>query len=118
MLALIVAAALVGVVLAAGHLSALLAHGGWPRYGLGDVPGLLWRLVQRPAAPEAAWAPVNRGMAPAGGRAWWATFVVLASLVAAPVYCAHRARERRRREMSSEWARPGELRPLRVRGHE
>ncbi len=72
------AAALAAVPLVVGHVAAMLVHGGWPSYGLGDVPGILGRLLASPGDPGRAWEPVNTGAEVPGPVAWWGTFVVLA----------------------------------------
>lgn len=96
-IALIVAAVLTALVLVTGHLSALVFGGGWPRYRLADVPGVLGRFVTDPLDPAGAWAPVNRGAEVPGALAWWLTLVVpLAAAGLAGVAVARRAERRDR----------------------
>jgi type IV secretion system protein VirD4 len=67
--------------LAAGHLAAALANGGWPRYRLTDVPGILGRLLGNLGDPGQAWDPVNTGAAVPGPVVWWASFLFVAGIV-------------------------------------
>jgi type IV secretion system protein VirD4 len=89
--ALAVAAAVTVLVLATGHVSALVFGGGWPRYPLGEVPGIVGRVVTDPLDPGAAWEPVNHGARVPGALAWWFT---LAALVAAAATVAVALRRR------------------------
>ncbi len=87
------AAAAAALPLLIGHLSAMLAHGEWPRYPLHEAPGILARLIAHPGDPASAWEPVNAGGAVPGPVAWWGTFVVvavIAGLVALLVWSATR----------------------------
>jgi type IV secretion system protein VirD4 len=113
---LLAAAGVVLVLLATGHVSALVFEGGWPRYRLSDAPGVVWRAVQRPGDPGRAWDPVNVGAAPPGPVAWWSTLVVEVTLAATAVAAVLNAGRRRRRPASGEWAGARQLRPLRT-GH-
>jgi hypothetical protein len=87
-LALGLAVPLLGLPLAAGHLSAMLVDGGWPSYSPTDAKGILWRLASEPGEPAAAWAPVNRGTAVPGPGAWWGTFLALAAVAAVAAVAA------------------------------
>jgi type IV secretion system protein VirD4 len=101
-LALVVAAALTGLVLITGHLSALAFGGGWPRYRLADVPGILGRFVSDPLDPGGAWAPVNEGAEVPGAVAWWLTLVVPVLAGASAVVLYLRRAERRERVGAAE----------------
>ena len=109
---LVGAAAAVALVVATGHLSALVVHGGFPRYRLADLAGILGRVVNRPGDPGRAWDPVNTGAAPPGPVVWWATLVVLALV---PVVAVVVAGRRTRRPAGTAWAGGGDLRRLRAR---
>ena len=85
LLAVVVACVVAALVLAAGHLSALVFEGGWPRYPASEIPGILGRMVTRPLDPGSAWDPVNEGTPTPGPVAWWFTFLVIVAAVATPV---------------------------------
>jgi len=110
---LIAAAALAGLVLAAGHMSALLFGGGWPRYEAAEIPGLLWRFASSPGQPATAWQPINHGAKVPGPPAWWATFAVLNAGLVWPAAVGARTARRRRGAPGTEWARRWHLRRLR-----
>lgn len=110
LVALVVAAAMVA---ATGHVAALVFDGGWPRYRLGDLPGVVARVATRPSDPGRAWDPVNTGADPPGPVAWWA---IALSLLAAPA--AGLAAARRRWPSPTDtgaWASGRDLRRLRAR---
>lgn len=109
--AIVALAALACLVLATGHLSALVRHGGWPRYQPRDIPGVLARVVAAPEDPGRAWDLVNRGAAPPGPIGWWATFAVLATVAGAPVVLAL-TKSRRRRAPGATWGKHRQLRRL------
>jgi type IV secretion system protein VirD4 len=111
---LIFAAVVAALVLATGHVSALLVSGGWPRYELSEVPGVLWRIGAQPSDPGQGWRSVNRGASVPSGPVWWATFAVLSAAVAGPALLVGRAAGQRRRSASSEWAHWRHLRRLRA----
>lgn len=107
----VVAVALVP--LAVGHFAALLVSGGWPSYPIGEAPGILGRLLSNLGDPGEAWEPVNTGSPVPGPAAWWGTFAlcaVVAGLVGLLVWSMARPAGGAR----SGWARPEELRDLRV----
>ena len=111
--ALVVTAGALAAVVATGHVSALIFDGGWPRYGLVDLPGIVGRVVARPGDPGRAWDLVNAGAAPPGPVAWWATLVLLATgPVVAVVGVRRRSADAAR---STGWARARDLRRLHAR---
>jgi type IV secretion system protein VirD4 len=114
--ALVALGVAVTLVLAAGHFSALIVSGGWPRYAAPAIPGIVWRAVADPADPGSAWQPVNHGAPVPGGTAWWAAFATVAAAAGAPVVLALRARRHRRQASTSEWARKRHVRRLQIRG--
>ena len=75
--ALLAGGCAVVLVLAAGHLAALVVGGGWPRYEASDIPGIVWRAASDPSDPGRAWGPVNRGAPVPGGAAWWTAFATV-----------------------------------------
>lgn len=100
-------------VLAAGHLSAALFDGHWPRYRLSDAPGILARVVAEPRDPGRAWDPVNTGGVPPGPIAWWATLAAIAAASGAAAVRIHTGL--RRPSTSAAWATRTQLRRLHVR---
>jgi type IV secretion system protein VirD4 len=102
------------LVLATGHLSALVSGGGWPRYGAAEAPGIVWRVAAHPGDPGRAWASVNSGANPPGPYAWWATFVVVVGVGAVPVAVARRRRQRVRHIDEAVWAGVWRTRHLRL----
>lgn len=107
-------AALAALPLVVGHLATLVVHGDWPRYPLGEAPGILGRFATNLGDPARAWEPVNTGAPVPGPVAWWGTFalvgivvVLLGLLVWAMVRPAGASG-------GSGWAQPGELREMRV----
>jgi type IV secretion system protein VirD4 len=106
----------VALILAAGHVSALVISGGWPRYEASDIPGIVWRAADDLSDPGRAWRPVNRGAPVPGGVAWWSSLAAIALGVAVLAVTALRACHRRRRSTASEWARGRHVRRLLVWG--
>ena len=49
--AVTVVGALALAILVTGHLAAAVVHQGWPRYRLGDAPGIIARVVTHPDDP-------------------------------------------------------------------
>lgn len=76
----VVVAGTVAVVLATGHLSALVFDGSWPVYRLVDVPAVLGAVVSDPGDPGRAWDGVNTGGAPPGPVGFWGTALAMAVL--------------------------------------
>ena len=114
--ALLAGGCAVVLVLAAGHLAALVVGGGWPRYDASDIPGIVWRAASDPGDPGRAWEPINRGARVPGGIAWWTTFATVSLAAAAPLVMVFRTRRERRRAATSEWASRRHARRLQVRG--
>ncbi|HLM65385.1 MAG TPA: type IV secretory system conjugative DNA transfer family protein [Acidimicrobiales bacterium] len=83
---LIVLAGAVLLILATGHVSALLFSGGWPHYPLDEVPGVLGRAITHPLDPAEGWDPVNTGADVPGPVAWWFTLVLLLAIVLVPLF--------------------------------
>jgi hypothetical protein len=100
--------------LAVGHLSAMLVHGGWPRYPLREAPGILGRLAARPGDPGRAWEPVNTGAEVPGPVGWWGTFLlvlVLGGLAVLLAWAWAGTGPGVRRDRTG-WASARDLRPL------
>lgn len=112
---LIAGAAAVAVVLATGHLSALVFDGSWPRYRNVEIPEVLLGVLERPGDPGRAWDPFNRGGAPPGPTAWWGTLATLVTVIAAPGRLAYHWGRRRHQPSTGRWAEARDLRELRVR---
>jgi type IV secretion system protein VirD4 len=106
-------AAAAALVLATGHVSALVFDGGWPRFPAADTPGVVWRVVVDPGDPGRAWDPVNRGAAPPGPVAWWTTLACLAAPIVTP-FAVYGARRQRRRCHGIDWGHGRRLRRVRV----
>lgn len=115
LVAAIVLAAVIGLVLATGQLTALLIDGSWPRYELADAPRRLGRVVAEPSDPGRAWTEVAAGGGQSAGPVlWWATFAVLVSVAGCGAWSFAKA-QRRRGGPEATWARHGDLRRLRPR---
>ena len=114
--AAIVLATVIGLILATGHLTALLLDGSWPRYELAEAPRLLSQVVAEPSDPARAWTEVAAvgGGRPAGPLVWWVTFVALAGLAGYAAWTLG-TYNRRRSGPAAAWARQGDLRRLRPR---
>jgi type IV secretory pathway TraG/TraD family ATPase VirD4 len=102
------------LILATGHLSALLFDGGWPRYPADEIPGVLGRAVTTPLDPGSGWDEVNEGAAPPGPIAWWLTFLVLAAAVAGPIVLNRRAGDRKKAVAGIPATTQRDLRRLRL----
>src|SRR5207248_3320912 len=103
------------LVLATGHVAALVWRGGWPHYRAADVPGILLRWGAQPTDPGRAWDAVNRGVGPPGPVAWWVTFLGVAAIPAAGAVLAERRTSGRRRAKGATWASARQLGALTVR---
>lgn len=113
----VTAAVLGALVLATGHVSALLVDGSWPRYRATDIPLVLWEVVSQPGDPGRAWERVTVGGGqPPGPLAWWATFGLLVAVVGAPVGLGVRIAADRRTPEGARWATRRRIKRLRVRG--
>jgi len=77
--ALMLLAAAAGLVLVTGHLATWMFERDWPSYDVDDAPGIVWRVVEHPGDPAAAWTPVNRGAQPPGPAVWWAMYLLFVS---------------------------------------
>ena len=65
------------LVLATGHLSALIFDGAAPHYATGDIPHIFSELGKHLSDPGRAWDDVNTGGRPPGPLAWYGTFALL-----------------------------------------
>jgi type IV secretion system protein VirD4 len=99
----------------AGELAARLFEGSWPGTHVSDMPGVLVRFRAHLNDPAAAWPFAERNAIP-GPAAFYATLVALLVPVAAAVMLIlrDRARPAAEREAGARWARPRDLRALRV----
>ena len=110
-----VALALAVVLWVAGELSGRIFGGAWPGLGLGEMGGVLVRLLHHPADPAAAWPPTGRGLMP-GPLAFYGVLMAIVGPVASVGFLLLRRRRRSGAEehANARWARPRDLRPLRV----
>ncbi|HET6949398.1 MAG TPA: type IV secretory system conjugative DNA transfer family protein [Acidimicrobiales bacterium] len=106
-------AAVAFVVLAVGHVTAVLTAGEWPRYQMRDVPGIVGRLATDPGDPTGAWEPVNTGGAVPGPVAFWSVLLLLLVLVGA-LALVMTTRTVRASRPAGGWATRGETRRLRT----
>lgn len=113
---LVTVAVVVALVLAAGHLSALIVSGGWPRFEATAIPPIVWRAVADPGDPGQAWRPVNHGAPVPGGVVWWVAFATVTAAASAPVVLALRARHHHCQDSTSEWATRRHVGRLQIRG--
>ena len=116
-LAALVAVAAAGFILwLTGELAGRVFGGSWPSVGAGEMGRVLARLADHAADPSEAWPPSERHLIP-GPVAFYTTL----GLVLSPFVGAGFVLLRRRQgtatngEAAARWARPRDLRPLRIR---
>ena len=97
-----------------GELSGRVFGGSWPRVTIAEMGGVVARLPSHAADPAAAWPAPARASIP-GPAAFYGTLVVLLGLGAAVVFLVLRLTSRGTRVSSARWARPHDLRALRVK---
>lgn len=114
----VVVAGTVAVVLATGHLSALVFDGSWPVYRLVDVPAVLGAVVSDPGDPGRAWDAVNTGGAPPGPVGFWGTALAMVA-VGVWVWSRSKRPSKPRRDDDGDegirWASRWQSRTVRVR---
>ena len=110
---------LFGVLLwAAGELSGRLFGGGWPAVGLSDMAAVLAALPRHAGDPAQAWPPTARAFVPGPFEFYGTLATLIAPAVAiVPLTLAYQ-RDRRAVPGTARWARPSDLRALRVRKNE
>src|SRR6266545_2863223 len=99
----------------ASELGGRLFEGRWPGTHVPDMAGVLVRFRAHVSDPAAAW-PVEQRKAIPGPVAFYATLAVVLAAVASVVLLVvrYRARPGAEREGGARWARPRDLRALRV----
>jgi len=114
-LAGLAAALAVGVMLwLAGELSGRIFGGAWPNTGLGEMGGVLARLPSHAGDPAAAWPPPARDLIP-GSLAFYGILATILTPIAGAGFLLLRRRMRADGgRANARWARPSDLRPLRV----
>jgi type IV secretion system protein VirD4 len=100
----------------AGELSGRIFGGAWPALRLGEMGGVLARFPQHAGDPAAAWPASVRGLIP-GPLAFYATLAAIMTPLAGAGFLLLRRRMRSDAEghANARWARPRDLRLLRVR---
>jgi type IV secretion system protein VirD4 len=100
---------------ATGELSGRLFGGTWPGTPLAEMGGVLVRFRDHVGDPAEAWPPAQRELLP-GAVAFYGILAAALTpfLGVALVALRRRAREAPERGGSARWARPRDLRPLRV----
>ncbi len=99
-----------------GEVSARLFHGAWPGTGLPEMGSILVRFGKHVGDPAQAWPSSERRLIP-DATAFYATLGVMATPLVAAValLLRRRARGRAGSGASARWARPRDLRPIRIR---
>ena len=100
----------------AGELAGRLFEGTWPGTHVSDMAGVVVRFREHVSDPAAAW-PAGEQKAIPGPTAFYATLAVVLAAVGSAVLLVvrYRARPTAEREAGARWARPRDLRALRVR---
>ncbi|MBV9336106.1 MAG: type IV secretory system conjugative DNA transfer family protein [Solirubrobacterales bacterium] len=96
-----------------GGLAGALFGSGWPRVGVGQLLEIVIRLPSRLSHPASAWPPAARSRLP-GALGVYGAFALLAFASAVLVGLAALAGARLQPASGARWARPGELRRLRL----
>jgi type IV secretion system protein VirD4 len=113
--ALAVAAAVTALLWATGEAAGRLFEGQWPSVGAADMGAVLAHFPAHLGDPAAAWPLTEQPLLP-GAAAFYATAATLTLPLAALGFGAIRHRSRRTSGAPvARWARPRDLRPLRIR---
>ncbi|MBV9684766.1 MAG: type IV secretory system conjugative DNA transfer family protein [Solirubrobacterales bacterium] len=96
-----------------GGVAGALFGSGWPHVGLGQLLEIVIRLPSRLSHPASAWPPAARSRLP-NALGLYGALAILAGAGAVLVVLAARAGTRLRPASGARWARPGELRRLRL----
>jgi type IV secretion system protein VirD4 len=99
----------------AGELAGRVFDGSWPRTHVSDIAGVLVHFHAHISDPAAAWPVPQRKEIP-GPATFYQTLAALLVVVAAAALLVvrHRAHSGAGREAGARWARPRDLRALRV----
>jgi len=113
--ALVAAGVLTALLWATGEVAGRLFGGQWPSAGLSDMGAVLAHLPAHLRDPAAAWPADPRLLLP-GPAGFYGTMAVLLlpGLTLALIYARRRGR-RRQPATAARWARPRDLKPLRIR---
>jgi type IV secretion system protein VirD4 len=111
--ALAAVAGLTALLWAAGEVAGRVFEGGWPHVGASDMGAVLARLPAHLGNPGAAWP--ERSVLPGPVPFYGTGIAVLVPLLALVVTTVRRSR-RRHSATPARWARPRDLKPLRIRG--
>lgn len=112
--ALAAVAGLTALLWATGEVAGRVFEGRWPHVGASDMGAVLARLPTHLRNPGAAWPLAERSLLP-GPVAFYGTGVaLLLPLLALAVTIVRRRSRRRHRATPARWARPRDLKPLRI----
>ena len=106
-----------GLLWLVGGTAAVTTGGDWPSTDVGDMGGVLLRLLDRPGTPSAAWPPTDRSLIP-GALVFYGVAAIFGLLLAGTAYALLSLRSRTRTTSdprSARWADRRDLRPLMVR---
>jgi type IV secretion system protein VirD4 len=101
----------------AGQISGRLFGGSWPPVGASEVSSILLALPRHLRDPALAWPPRARSLIPAPAE-FYATLAVVLAPAALAVGFALACLRRHEQPGTASWARPRDLKPIRVRGNE
>ena len=102
---------------AAGEASGRIFGGSWPAVGLSQMGSVLVALPRHAGEPADAWPPGARDLIP-GPAAFYGTFAaVFVPFAAGALLLISRLRDRHEVPGTARWARPRDLRALRVRAN-
>ncbi len=114
--ALASAAAVTALLWATGEIAGRLFGGRWPAVGASDMGVALARLPAHLHDPAGAWPLAERSVLP-GPIAFYSTMMaVLLPVLTLALYGARRRARGRHEATAARWARPRDLKPLRIRG--
>jgi type IV secretion system protein VirD4 len=106
------------LVWAAGELSGRLFGGSWPQVSLSAMGSVLTELPRHPGDPALAWPASVRPLLPRPGYFYGTFAAMLLPVVVTVPLIVSRLRDRHVVQGTARWARPPDLRPLRVRKNE
>jgi len=113
--ALVVAAAVTALLWATGEAAGRLFEGRWPSVGAADMGAVLAHFAAHLGDPAAAWPLTEQPLLP-GALAFYGTAAALmVPLVVLGIGALHHRSRQGRRATVARWARPRDLKPLRIR---
>jgi type IV secretion system protein VirD4 len=113
--ALVAAAALTALLWATGEVAGRLFGGRWPSVGASDMGAALARLPAHLRDPAAAWPVAERLLLPGPAGFYGTMAALLVPGLALALIPARRRGRRRQTATTARWARPRDLKPLRIR---